>query len=228
MGHAQLIPRFVTALGVAAAVAIGASTSTPADADEGCSTSDVDYNVVGTMMLKDTQFGAANGVYPLGNGKVRIRFENGAPGTAPQAKLMSYDFDSHFTVKASFALWSTKVVTDSHTTVANSCDGAAHGTVDHGDVVWNTAVGGYRSDGTLDCDGNVCGNFGAPPHGSSPLHEAPTNVPFKPFHFSADGRTFSMPYTQVSHSDSPKQTTYLSIAGRETKRSCVTAEIACR
>jgi hypothetical protein len=216
------------AASVVTVVAVGAGASAPADADEGCATSDVDYNVVGTLLLKDTQFGAANGVYPLGAGKVRLRFENGAPGTEPQAKLMSYELDNHFTVKASFALWSTKVVTDSRTTVASTCDGAARGTVEHGDVVWKTAVDGYRSDGTLDCEGNVCGNFGAPPHGSSQIHEPPANVAFKPFHFSADGRTFSMEYARISHSDSPHQTGYLSLAGRETKRSCVTAQLACR
>lgn len=222
------LQRFVAATGVLAAITIGAGTSQVADAEEDCAVSDVDYSVVGRLLLKDTQFGAANGVYPLGSGKVRLRFEKGAHAQSQDAKLMSLEMDNHLTVKASFALWSTKVVTDSHTRVADSCDGAARGTVQNGDVVWNTKVEGYRADGTLDCSGNVCGKFGAPPEGSSPLHEPPVAVTFRPFHFSPDGRTFSMEYAQVSHSDSPRQTAYLSLSGRETKRSCVTQMVACR
>jgi len=221
--------RIASGAGVALAIAVGSGTSQAADADEDrCSVSDVDYAVAGNLLLRDTQFGAANGVYPLGAGKVRLRFETEADGRSREARLMSYDLESQFTVKASFALWSTKVVTRSHTSVADTCDGAARGTVRHGDVVWDTKVDGYHSDGTLHCEGNVCGNFGAPPAGSSPLHEPPVAVTFKPFHFSPDGRTFSMDYAQVSHSDSPRQTAYLALAGREVKRSCVTQLVACQ
>jgi hypothetical protein len=222
------IQRFLVATGALAVITIGAGTSQIAAAEEECSVSDVDYTVVGRLLLKDTQFGAANGVYPLGAGKVRLRFEKGTRGEVRDAKLMSFDLDNHLTVSASFALWSTKVVTESHTSVVNACDGAAHGTLNNGDVVWSTKVDGYHSDGTLDCSGNVCGKFGAPPAGSSPLHEAPAAVAFKPFHFSPDGHTFSMEYTQVSHSDSPRQTGYLALSGRETKRSCVTQIAACQ
>jgi hypothetical protein len=59
------------------------------------------------------------------------------------------------------------------------------------------------------------------PQGSSPLHEQPAAVTFKPFHFSPDGRTLTMPYTRVSHSEAPRQTAYVAFAGRETSRTCV-------
>jgi hypothetical protein len=224
----RIAVRLLTAAGVVATITVGAGSSSVADAEGTCSVSDVDYAVVGRLLLKDTQFGAANGVYPLGAGKVRLRYETGPDGAPHEAKLMSYELDNHLTVKASFALWSTKVVTDSRTVVADECDGAAKGTVQDGSIVWNTKVDGYQSDGTLDCSGNVCGKFGAPPPGSSALHEPATAVTFKPFHFNPDGRTFSMEYSQVSRSESPRRTAYLALSGREMKRTCVTQVVACQ
>jgi hypothetical protein len=224
MNRITLTQRLVTAAGVVAAITVGAGASQDAIADEpACGVTDVDYAVVGSLLLKDTQFGAANGVYPLGSGKARLRFaKNG------EAKLMSYELDNHLTVNASFALWSTKVVTDSTTRVASECDGAAKGTFSHNDVIWQTKVDGYQSDGTLNCEGNVCGKFGAPPAGSSALHEPPEAVTWKPFHFDPDGHTFSMDYSQVSHSESPRRTAYLALSGRETHRTCVTEVTACQ
>ena len=222
-----MVKRVFATVAVTAALAVGASTTQVADAEEGCSVSDVDYAVVGNLLVRDTQFGAGNGTYPLGAGKVRLRLEHGANGAPGEAKLMSYELDNHLTVKASFALWSTKVVTDSRTTVASACDGAAKGTLQDNDVIWNTQVGGYHSDGTMSCEGNVCGKFGAPPPGSSPIHESDA-VTFKPFHFSPDGRTFAMDYTKVSHTDSPAQTSFVSLSGREVKRTCVTQQATCQ
>jgi len=214
------------ALGVATVLAAALLPSTPAEAaDDPCTTADVTYAVNGSLMIKDTQFGAADGVYPLGAGKAKVRFEKGPGGGT--ARLMGYELDNSFTVKASFAVWSTTVVTQSRTTVASSCEGASSGVVDNGNVVWQTPATGYRSDGTIDCAGNVCGKFGAPAPGSTPLHET-ASVKFQPFHFAADGKTFSMPYTQVSHSNSPKQTAYLALSGRETGRSCVTVQATCQ
>ncbi len=210
---------FATASVVAVLGATIGTTASPAEAQEECSVSDVDYAVVGNLLIKDTQFGAANGVYKMGEGKLRLRFEKGAEGSARHARLMSYEFQNHFTVKASFAAWSTAVETRSRTTVANACDGAAQVTFDRGEVVWSTLVGGYQSEGSLACTGNVCGKFGAPPPGTSPLHEA-ASVKFNTFHFSPDGKTFTMDYTRVSHSDSPRQTAYVSLSGREMNRSC--------
>jgi hypothetical protein len=34
-------------------------------------------------------------------------------------------------------------------------------------------------------------------------------------------KTFSMAFVQTAHAESPKQTTFEAIAGRETKRTCV-------
>lgn len=211
---------------VTVAVALGASTSNVAVAEEPCAVTDVDFATVGSLLVRDTQFGAGNGVYPLGTGRVRLRFENGPDGLPTEAKLMSYELDNHFTIQASFAFWWTKVVTESRTTTASLCEGAARGALHHGDIVWTTKVEGYHSDGTMQCEGNVCGKFGAPPPGSSPLHEAAA-VAFHPFRFSPDGKTFTMEYAEVSHSDSPQQTSYVSLSGRETKRVCVMHAVTC-
>ncbi len=225
--QAKLFKSCATAAVLTALSLALATTSTPADAEEACAVSDVDYDVVGNLLIKDTQFGAANGVYRMGDGRLRLRFEKGADGATRTTHLMSYDFDNHFTVKASFAAWSTAVETQSRTTVANECGGAAKGQFDGGNVVWSTPVDGYHSDGSLACSGNVCGKFGAPPAGTSPLHESAA-VTFSPFHFSPDGKTFTMEYTRVSHSDSPRQTAYLSLSGREAKRTCVQTVAACQ
>ena len=228
MNRRSMVSKSLTAL-VAAFTAVALlPTSDAVAAEDQCSISDVDYAVVGRLQIKDTQFGAADGVYPLGSGKARVRFERGAKDAPATARLMSYELDNHLTVKASFAFWSTTVVTETHTKVETACEGASTGSVGQGgDVVWNTPVLGYRSDGTISCEGNVCGNFGAPAAGSAPLHEAP-KMKFGPFHFSADGKTFQMPYTFVSHSDSPHQTSMLGLGGREIGRSCVTAPLACQ
>jgi hypothetical protein len=229
MSPSTFAGKWLAGLVVLAAGAVSVSTSSVAGADEpaGCAVTDVDYQVTGRLLIKDTQFGAADGVYPLGAGKVRLRFDAGGEARPAQAKLMSYELDNHLTVKASFSLWSTKVVTDTRTTVPATCEGAAKGVLRSDNLVWATAVDGYHSDGKLECEGNVCGKFGAPPKGESPVHEAPV-VTFSPFHFAPDGKTFTMDYAKLSHTDSPRQTTYLSLAGRETSRACVTRPDACQ
>jgi hypothetical protein len=201
--------------------ALAAGSPNVAAADEACAVSDVDYAIAGNLMVKETQFGAANGVYPLGAGKMRVRFEDGADGTPAHVKLMSYELDNHLTIKASFALWWTKVETRSRTLAASTRDGAARGDVKGGEVVWSTPVAGYHSDGSIECGGNVCGKYGAPPPGESALHEAAPDFVFKPFHFGPDGKTFTMDFSKVSHSESPKQTNFVALSGREMKRVCV-------
>jgi hypothetical protein len=223
MNRLQSVSRFLAAAvtSMAALFAVTTGSSNVAAADESCTVSDVDYTIVGNLFVKDTQFGAANGQYPLGAGKMSVRFESGSNGTPTHVKLMSYELDNHLTIKASFALWWTRVETRSRTFTANTPDGAAQGELKGTDLVWSTPIAGYHSDGSMECEGNVCGNYGAPPPGSSALHEAFTDVVFKPFHFSPDGKTFTMEFSKVSHSDSPKQTNFVSLSGRETKRVCV-------
>ena len=163
-------------------------------------------------------FGAANGVYPLGTGKLTLRVERDA------VRLMSYDLVNLLTVKASVLMVSTTVVTASHTSTArDACRGSAQGALHDGLLTWNSPVSGYHSEGTQECSGSMCGKFGAPPPGTSPFHDAPSALTFGAFTFSPDGSTFTMPYMFVSRSSSPQQTTYMALSGRRLKQSCATA-----
>jgi hypothetical protein len=53
------------------------------------------------------------------------------------------------------------------------------------------------------------------------MHIAPHPAQFKPFAFSPDMKTFTMPSMFVSKSDSPRQTAHLVLSGREMRRECV-------
>jgi hypothetical protein len=82
-------------------------------------------------------------------------------------------------------------------------------------------VSGYRYDGTMFCEGSLCGKFSAPPPGQSELHVGPNLVDFQPFAFSEDMKTFTMPYALVSKTESPKQTAFVTLAGRQVRKACV-------
>jgi hypothetical protein len=193
---------------MAALVALTTGSSNVAAADESCAVSDVEYAIVGSLFVKDTQFGAANGRYPLGAGRMRVRFES-RPDSAPaHVKLMSYELDNHLTIKASFASWWTRVETRSRTFAAESCRGAAQGELRGGDVVWSTPVAGYHSDGSMECEGNVCGKY------------------FKPFHFAPDGKTFTMGVQQGVALGLPK-TDQLRVAGGPRDEARLREQCAC-
>lgn len=203
----------------ATSVVLAASPASARDPD-GCVSFDVDYATASNLQLRNTRLGAADGVYPSGTGTMRLRIE-GAPGAPAHAvRLLSYDNRGRISIVTHALLWTTTVVTDARNTVRSAGDqGAARGTLRDGVVSWSTKVTGYRSDGTMTCDGTMCGRFGAPPPGSSPLHDGPYDIDFRPFVFSHDMRTFTMDYALVSRA--PEQTSYVSISGREVSRTCV-------
>lgn len=221
MVSAKRVRQVIFASSVALSAGILAGTAEPAAAaeDNACPVSDVEYAVDANVRVSNTPFGAADGSYSLGSGKMRLRV--GDEGGRTSVKMMSYDIQNHLTVEAKVALVSTKVVTTSQTsTERNVCEGSAQGSLHDSTLTWDSGVRGYRSDGTLECSGSMCGKFGAPPKGTSPFHDAPAAIKFNPFTFSADRSTFTMPYTLVSKSDSPKQTTYLTLTGHRVKQSC--------
>jgi len=214
-------------LAVTATVASGFSiiggAVQPAEAAEDgtCRVSDQEYSIVASVAIRDTVFGAANGVYPMGSGKLVLHIDERA------VQLTSYELVNQLKVRAKVALLSTTVVTASRTsTVGDCCHGSARGTLSNGTLSWNSVVAGYHSEGSLTCSGSMCGTFGAPPTGTSPLHDAPAAVTFNPFSFSPDGSTFTMPYVLVSQSNSPKQKTYLALAGRRVRQTCGVAAVA--
>jgi hypothetical protein len=210
----------VAAMATVGAVIAGATQPAEASEDGTCRVSDEEYTVVASVAVRNTMFGAANGVYPMGSGKLTLHIDDHA------VKLTSYELVNHLTVRAKVAMLSTTVVTASRTSTAGDCcRGSARGTLNNSTLSWNSAVSGYHSDGSLTCSGSMCGKFGAPPTGTSPLHDAPAAMTFNPFSFSPDGSTFTMPYVLVSQSNSPKQKTYLALAGRRVRRTCVVASV---
>jgi hypothetical protein len=227
MFSAERLCHLAVATAVVSLGAVVAGTGQPAGAAEGdaCPVSDVEYNVVANIFIKNTVFGAANGVYSLGSGKMTLRIA-AQPGHEA-VKLMSYELVNRLTVDAKVAMLSTTVVTASHTSAArDACDGSAQGTLHDSTLTWNSKVSGYHSDGTMDCSGSMCGKFGAPPKGVSPFHDAPLALRFSPFSFSPDRSTFTMPYTFVSKSDSPKEATYLALSGRRVTQLCAAPHVA--
>ena len=197
-----------------------------ADTRQACNAWEIEYLLAANLKLSDTPMGEGDGTYPIGPGAVILRFENRSGKPGGDVKMLSYRMKEHFTVKSKTLFWTTTVVTDTNTAATpNSCAFAAEGTLDASRLSWRTPVNGYHTDGTLTCDGSLCGKFGAPPRGQSPLHIGPGPVQFSPFIFSADMKTFTMVSTRVSKTDMPKQTGDLALAGREVRRACVTAPV---
>ena len=107
------------------------------------------------------------------------------------------------------------------------CSHVAEGAMQGRTVAWATKVSGLQTDGKVDCVGSLCGSFGAPPKGTSPLHVGPNDVEFQPFEFGSDGKTFTMSSAFVSKTAQPQQTAHLALAGREVSRVCAPV-ITCR
>ena len=186
---------------------------------------DVDYAIATNTELRNTGLGVGDGVYPSGTGTLRLRFNAPSSASARGVHLMSFDAHDHFEVTARAVFWVTRIVTDAQNTVrAGGVAGAARGALHDGSVTWSTKVAGYRSDGTLTCDGTMCGSFGAPPPGVSPFHEGPNDVTFPPFVFSPDLKTFTMTGALVSNT--PERSVYIALSGGEVARTCVSAAAA--
>jgi len=211
-------------LGAAAALALAATPKSvgaqPGPPPPPCDGWQVDYALSGSLQLADTPLGQGDGIYAVGPGSMAVRFDDveGKPGG--RATVLSYEMHETFKVVAKTLFWATSVTTNTTTRATPaSCD-APEGALTGAALVWSLPAPGVRSDGTLFCDGSFCGKFGAPPPGQSEVHLPPHPVMFKPFQFNADRTTFTMASTLVSKTDTPKQTSYLALAGRELRRAC--------
>jgi hypothetical protein len=167
---------------------------------------------------------AGDGVHPVGPGALVIRFDDHDGAPLGRARVLSFELAEHFTIHPHAVLWNANVVTDASARATPDASGSsAHGTLS-GDVLrWDGPVRGYRTDGALTCDGSLCGRFGAPPPGRTPLHMASGAVQLEPLRFGRGAATFEMAYSLVSESESPHQRTFLAMKGREAKRACVAA-----
>jgi hypothetical protein len=187
-----------------------------------CSAWEVEYSLNGNMRLADTVMGAADGVYPVGPGRAVVRFEDHAGQPGGHARLVSYAIHEHVAITSKALFMNATVVTETNSHANPDGSGLlADGALSDHTLAWTGPMRAYQTDGTTTCDGSLCGKFGAPPQGVSPVHLGPRTVQPAPFQFGPDMRTFSMAYVQTAHSDSPKQTTYESVSGREMRRTCI-------
>jgi hypothetical protein len=204
----------------AATLALGmVSHSASAEPNEpACRVVDVSYAVSANLKITDTTMGAGDGTHRVGPGQIVLRFDY--RGDHPHVTLRAYDLRQTFTVVAKALMWTTRVTTDIEMRAPQSMP-AAEGTLEAHTIRWGGHADGVTSDGTLVCDGTMCGKFGAPPSGRSEVHRGPSTIELKPFEFGQDMKTFAMPFALVSQSDSPKERTLMAISGREMKRACV-------
>ena len=226
-GGMMSIARLLPALGVLASALAAAPVfdARIAHADAAaCDSYEVEYTLAANLQLTDTFMGAGNGVFPTGPGRVVLRWSHPAPDRVA-VEMVSYELRQPFTMSTHALVWSATLASD--TTARGTQDGrgvVATGAFQGRTIRWDRPVNGYHVDGTLHCDGSLCGKFGAPPAGSSDVHIPPGPIAFKPFELSPDGKTFSMDYVVVSRADSPKQTTLVALAGREVRRTCMGAK----
>jgi hypothetical protein len=203
-----------------ASVALSPKTDA-ADAPS-CDALEVEYALTGNLILSDTPMGQGDGSYHVGPGTAVVRFALRNGEVAGPAKLVSYDMNERFKIDSRTVLWTTHVTTSSKTTVASDpCGVVATGNLAGHTLQLAGPLKGLRTDGTLSCDGSLCGKFGAPPPGSSPLHIAPHDVQFEPWVFTPDMKSFTMAKTLSARSDMPKQTSHITLTGHEVRRSCV-------
>ncbi len=196
-------------------------TSRGDDSPEPCAW-EIDYDLTGQVQISETLMGAGDGTYPIGPGSATFRFEDRGGKPGGHANLLEYKMRESVTVKAKTLAWTTTVTNETITSATpDRCSIAAEGTLDAQTLRWSTPIRGLHTDGRVTCTGYFCGTFGAPPAGQSEMHLTARPVQFSALTFSQDMKTFTMPMTHTSKTRSPKQSSAISLSGREPKRACV-------
>ncbi len=218
------VARIAPPIACAVALALACPELAPAaSADEPpCDATERDYSVAANLRLSDTLMGAGDGIYRIGPGKLTLRW--GKPDERGQTpvKLVAYSMQDTFTVVSKALFWTTRAENHTHSKVTpDRCGVAAEGTFAGRTLRWTGQVRGYRSDGTVTCEGSFCGKFGAPREGTSDVHTGAHPVTFAPFEFDPSTQTFTMAYSVVQQTSSPSQTSAVSLGGRELRRACV-------
>jgi hypothetical protein len=198
--------------------------TSPAQTSEAgaCTAWRVEYVANVNLKVSDTPLGAGDGVYEVGPGTIVLRVENkdGQPGG--RVDMLEYRTREHFTVVSKALLWKATVQTRTNTRATpDKCGVVGKGYLQANTLSWSGPIRGSRTDGTLHCEGSLCGMFGAPPKGTSEFHLPPRPVVFKPFRFGKDLKTFTMDYTFAARTESPKQTSHVALNAREVRRACV-------
>jgi hypothetical protein len=212
----RILPRLAVAICAATPAFVPSIASASSD-PESCDAVDVEYATAAKLKVTDTPLGAGDGVYRIGPGHIQLRFER---GRSSAVHMLAYELPQHFTVVSNVLFWKTTVTTHAESRAVPTRGAIADGRLDGHTLRWSGPAVGFRSDGTITCDGGMCGQFGAPGPGTTDLHVGPNTIDFRPFEFDADMRTFSMPFALVSESSSPKQRSFLAIGAREVRRAC--------
>jgi hypothetical protein len=187
-----------------------------------CQAWQVEYVLAANLTLTNTPHGAGNGTFTVGPGRAVILYEDrdGQPGGNTQ--LLGYTMREQFSVRPRTIFGGADIQTDLTTRTAEGC-GVGHGVRNGETLTWTSTIRDYHTDGTIHCEGSLCGRFQAPPPGESEFRVGSQDVRFSPFTFSPDGSTFTMPKTFVEKSEDPKQTAFVALSGREVRRQCVAA-----
>jgi hypothetical protein len=204
---------------VSAGAALAPSVATASDDADSCDVVDVEYATAAKLKVTDTLMGAGDGEYRIGPGHIVLRFDHGG---SSGVRMLAYEMPQHFTVVSNVLFWKTTVATRAESRALPPHAIIAEGKMDGHTLHWRAPGVGFRSDGTITCNGSMCGQFGAPPPGTTELHVGPNPLDFRPFEFDATMKTFSMPFAFVSESSAPKQRSFLALGAREIRRTCAT------
>jgi hypothetical protein len=195
-----------------------ASPVTPVPAASPCGQWEVTYTLTGSLRITGTPLGAGDGIHPIGPGNLVLRTEP----RSGRAQLIAFELQERFAVTPHTLLGAAIIRTDASAHVVPDASGQVpSGRLLESVLQWSGPIRGYRTDGTLACEGTLCGKMGAPPAGRNELHLAVPSVVFQPLQFAADRATFQMGYGLVAESKSPPQKTYLAVSGRRTRQVCV-------
>jgi hypothetical protein len=214
--------RYTGAGAIGMAVALSVATGRASADGPTCSGWEIEYALNGSLKLADTPMGAADGVHPVGPGRAVVRFEDHGGQPGGHARVVAYGMHEHVTVTSKALFLSATVVTDTSSRGVSDGNGVvAEGALNDHTLVWSSPIRTYHTDGTITCDGGLCGKLGAPPPGTTEVHIGPRPIQPAAFQYSSDMKTFSMGYVQTDRSESPRQTTYEAISGREVRRTCL-------
>ncbi len=185
----------------------------------------VDYALGGSQLkITDTPFGAGNGTFNIGPGRLRLRFRSvhGKPVLKGRVAVVSYSMRAYVPVTTSVLGVKTTITSDTATRVGTDRRGrVARGLFKGKRLFWTTPFRRYRTDGTLTCRGALCGRFGAPPRGKSEIHIPPRPKRMMPLHFkSGEPSHFTSSFYLMDRTKSPPSKNYMRLVGREVARSC--------
>lgn len=183
------------------------------------------------LKIAGTPFGAGNGTFNIGPGRLKLGFRNrgGKPALKGKVTALSYTMRAHVPVTTSVLGMKTTVTSDTATSVSpDRCSKVAKGLFNGTRLLWTSPFRRYRTDGTITCHGSLCGRFGAPPEGKSEIHIPPRPVRLMSLEFEPHDPThFTSSFLLMDKTKSPPSKNYMRLVGREIARRCVKKKPVC-